>query len=362
MDNGLDQDRVVTVGLVGLGYWGPNLLRVLCELPDVRVKWICDLDEDRLRTYSLRAPEATPTKRYEDLLEDADVDAIVVATPVFTHFDLAIRALGAGKHVFVEKPLAPSTELADRLVQVADESDLRLMCGHTFLYSPPVRHIQEMISGGDLGSVFFVSSSRVNLGLHQSDVSVIWDLGPHDFSILLSWLDEMPTSVRAVGRDSIVPGIPDVAFVTLAFPSGIVANVELSWLAPSKLRRTVIVGSEKMVVYEDGTPEPVRIFDHGVVFNDPETFGQYQLSYRTGDILSVKLPSYEPLHAELMHFIGCVRTGASLDDMTAIGRNVVRLCEAADQSLRSGGEEVKLATVGVSGGGAAADEDGEAVG
>ena len=331
-----------TVGVVGLGYWGPNLLRVLAEMADVRVKWICDLDRERLDRFGRRHPASAATRRVDDLFEDPEVDAVFLATPVFTHFELASRALRAGKHTFVEKPLAPSGEMAEALRVLAEERDLRLMCGHTFIYSPPVRALKQLLDGGRLGTVFFISSSRVNLGLHQPDVSVVWDLGPHDFSILLYWLDEMPRSVRAVGRDSIVHGIPDVAFITLTFPSGIVASVELSWLAPSKLRRTVVVGSEKMVVYDDGTSEPLRIFDHGVVYEDPETFGQYHLSYRTGDILSPKVEAYEPLGAELADFVAALRSGASLDWHTALGRNVVRITEAADESLRNGGSEVSL--------------------
>jgi predicted dehydrogenase len=337
-------DASTTVGVVGLGYWGPNLLRVLTEMGDVRVKWVCDLDAVRLERIQRRYPGVTSTRRVEDLLADPEVDAVFLATPVFTHFDLASRSLRAGKHTFVEKPLAPSSELAEDLRRLADEGDLRLMCGHTFIYSPAVRALKRMLERGELGTVFFVSSSRVNLGLHQPDVSVVWDLGPHDFSILLYWLDELPTSVRAIGRDSIVRGIPDVAFVTLAFPSGILASVELSWLAPSKLRRTVVVGSEKMVVYDDGTSEPLRVFDHGVVYRDPESFGQYQLSYRTGDILSPKIETYEPLGAELTDFVSALRSGASLDWQAMLGKNVVRVTEAADQSLNSGGAEVRIAS------------------
>jgi predicted dehydrogenase len=335
-------DAPTTVGIVGLGYWGPNLLRVLAEMPDVRVRWICDLDTERLAQFQRRYPAVATTRRADDLFDDPDVDAVFLATPVFTHFDLASRALRAGKHTFVEKPLAPSGEMAETLRVLADEQDLRLMCGHTFIYSPPVRALKRMLEHDELGRVFFISSSRVNLGLHQPDVSVVWDLGPHDFSILLYWLDEMPTSVRAVGRDSIVRGIPDVAFIALTFPSGIVASVELSWLAPSKLRRTVVVGSEKMVVYDDGTSEPLRVFDHGVVYEDPESFGQYHLSYRTGDILSPKIETYEPLGAELADFVAALRVGTSLDWHTILGRNVVRIAEAADESLRSGGAEVSI--------------------
>jgi predicted dehydrogenase len=193
-----------------------------------------------------------------------------------------------------------------------------------------------------LGDVYFISSSRVNLGLHQRDVSVVWDLGPHDFSILLYWLGELPRSIRAVGRDSVVRGIADVAFVSLTFPSGIVANVELSWLAPSKLRRTVLVGSAMMAVYDDGTSEPIRLFDHGVVYRDPETFGQYHLSYRTGDIVSPKIDTYEPLVAELADFAQAIRAGDRLAWHVRLARDVVRVTEAADRSLRSGAE-IRLA-------------------
>lgn len=198
-----------------------------------------------------------------------------------------------------------------------------------------------MIETGELGDIYFISSSRVNLGLHQRDISVIWDLGPHDFSILLHWLEEMPESITAAGRDSIVPGIHDVAFMTLQFPSGIVANVELSWLAPSKLRRTAIVGSNKMVLYEDGTGEPVRVFDSGVVYRDPETFGEYQLSYRTGDIRSPRISATEPLVTELAEFVRLIRMEEPSEDLE-LALQVVLLAEAAEASLASGGIPVAV--------------------
>jgi predicted dehydrogenase len=332
----------VSVALVGLGYWGPNLLRVLADDTEVVVAWMCDRDEDRLRRFVRRYPAVRPTTDVEEVLVDPDVDAVVIATPVFTHFALAAASLRAGKHTFVEKPLAPSAALADELIAIAHERELVLMCGHTFVYSPPVRAVKRMLETRLLGQIYFASSSRVNLGLHQRDVSVVWDLGPHDFSILLYWLDEPPATIRAIGRDSVVHGIADVAFVTMTFPSGIVANVELSWLAPGKLRRTVLVGSEKMVIYDDGTVEPIRLFDHGVVYRDPETFGEYHLSYRTGDIVSPKVDSYEPLVAELADFTRAVRTGSPLAAQLALARDVVRVTEAADRSLKAGGMEVSL--------------------
>jgi predicted dehydrogenase len=327
---------LLRVGVAGLGYWGPNLLRGLIEQPGVDVRYICDLDERRLAVAARRYPGATPTTSYDDLLDDPRLDAIVIATPVFTHFEMASAALRAGKHTFVEKPLAPSATEAGEMIDLAEERNLRLMCGQTFLYSPPVQAIKQLIDAGELGDIFFISSSRVNLGLHQRDVSVIWDLGPHDFSILLHWLGEAPESITATGRDSIVQGIHDVAFMSLQFPSGVVANVELSWLAPSKLRRTAIVGSNKMVVYEDGTPEPVRVFDRGVVYKDPKTFGEYQLSYRSGDILSPRIAATEPLVAELAEFVRLIRAEETSGDLE-LARQVVILAEAAECSLADGG-------------------------
>jgi predicted dehydrogenase len=335
-------DPPVECAVVGLGYWGPNLLRVLVDEDDLSVRWICDVDRERLSRYARRYPGIRSTCALQDVLDDDDVDAVLIATPVFTHVDLCTQSLRAGKHTFVEKPLATSAALADDLVGLARACDRVLMCGHTFVYSPAVNAVKRMLEERVLGDVYFISSSRVNLGLHQRDVSVIWDLGPHDFSILLHWLGELPQSVRAIGRDSIVKGVVDVAFVTLRFPSGIVAQVELSWLSPSKLRRTVVVGSDKMVVYEDGAQEPLRLFDHGVVYRDPETFGEYQLSYRTGEIVSPKVDTSEPLSLELADFGRAIRTRDEMSYQAAVARDVVAITEAASRSLEAGGAEVHV--------------------
>jgi len=334
--------RPVPIGVVGLGYWGPNLIRNLNELDAADLRWICDLDEARLHAIGKRYPAVRATPSYEDLLGDSSLEAIAIATPVSTHYPLALAALEAGKHVFIEKPLAASTAEALELQRVAEERGLTLMPGHTFLYSPPVNMIRELIQSGELGDIDFVSMSRVNLGLHQSDVSVAWDLGPHDFSILRYWLEETPTHLSAMSRSCVFPQIPDVAFINLEYLGGAIAHVELSWLAPSKLRRTTIVGSSKMVVYDDVSTEPVRVFDSGVMLRDPQSFGEFQLSYRTGEIVSPAVQPAEPLQLEMADFCDAIRTGDEPRSSASLGVSVVRMIEAVDVSLATSGNRVPL--------------------
>jgi len=333
----------VRVAVVGLGYWGPNLVRNLYELPEVaEVAAVCDADPKRLATLQRRYPAVGTTQAYTELLEDPSIDAIVLATPVTTHYPLAAAALESGKHVFVEKPLAASTTEAEALIELADRKGLVLMPGHTFLYSPPVETIKSIIDSGELGEIYFVSMSRVNLGLHQSDVSVVWDLGPHDFSILRYWLDETPVHVSAMSRGCVMPDTPDVAFVNLEYASKTVAHVELSWLAPSKLRRTTVVGSQKMIVYDDTSNEPVRVFDSGVVLPDPGSFGEHKMSYRTGDIVSPQIAAREPLMAEMADFCRSIQTGGVPRSSATLGYEVVRLIEAVDDSLAGEGARVRV--------------------
>jgi predicted dehydrogenase len=333
--------RNVRIALVGLGYWGPNLLRAAGELSDLEIATLCDLDAERLAQHGRRHPYVHLTRCFDDILADDSVDGVVIATPIATHHHLTKAALEAGKHVLVEKPMASNTEECEDLIEVATMRDRILMPGHTFLYSPPVIAIKSMLDGEQLGDVHFITSTRVNLGIHRSDASVIEDLGPHDFSILSYWMGR-PSYVRAVARDSIVPGTWDVAFIDLIYPSGTLVRLELSWLAPTKLRRTVLAGRKAMVVYDDTSNEQVRVYDCGVELVEPQNFGEHQLSYRLGDVISPRLDNAEPLRLELADFAAAIRSGAQPRSNMQLGLDVVRMVDAAELSLRHNGAPVTL--------------------
>jgi dTDP-4-amino-4,6-dideoxygalactose transaminase/predicted dehydrogenase len=329
------------LAVVGLGYWGPNILRSAHEVEGIAVPVACDPEPAALERQARRYRLLKLTRNVDEVLEDPSIDAVVLATPIRTHFDLGRRALLAGKHVLVEKPLASTSEECRALIELAEREDRVLMPGHTFVYSPPVIAVRDLIANGELGTIHFVTSSRVNLGVHQRDVSVVRDLAPHDFSILLYWLGA-PTFIRAIGRDAVVPGVIDVAFIDLGYEDGCVAHVDLSWLAPTKLRRTVVVGERKMVVYEDTSPEPVRVFDRGVEVIDPQSFGEFQLSYRSGDILSPHLHTTEPLKLELQDFVQAIRQRSRPRSSAELGLDVVRMVQAAENSLQRSGAAVAL--------------------
>jgi predicted dehydrogenase len=312
------------------------------ELPEAELVAVCDTDDHARAKLVRRYPALRAETDYGALLDDESLEAIVVATPVDTHYALALQALEAGKHVFVEKPLASSAAEAAELVDVAEERGLALVPGHTFLYSPSVNLIRDQIQDGAIGTPHFVSMSRVNLGLHRRDVSVVWDLGSHDFSILRYWLGENPVAASAIGRSCVIPGRDDVAFINLEYASGTIAHVELSWLAPSKLRRTTVVGSQKMVVYDDTSNEPVRVFDSGVNLRNPETFGEYRLTYRTRDIISPHIAASEPLFLELQDFASSIRDGGTPRSSAQLGLDVVRTIEAVDESLEHNGARIEI--------------------
>jgi len=335
--------RPLGIALIGHGYWGPNLLRNYMELSEPEVKWVCDLRPEQLAKVGARFPGIQLTEDYSEVFADPAVDAVLVATPISTHHAIAKAALEAGKHVFVEKPMTSDPGDARELIDLAAAKSLTLMVGHTFVFSPPVRKVKELIEAGALGDIYFITTQRVNLGLHQKDVSVIWDLAPHDLSILYYWLDEHACAVSVYGRGCIVPEIPDVAFINLKFPSGVVAEIQVSWLSPVKLRRTIVVGSKKMLVYDDTeNVEKVKIFDHGVDFKDPSDYSEFQLSYRTGDIVAPKISGAEPLCLEAQHFMHSIADGQRPITSGEQGLQVVSSLEAAEASLRAGGAEMPI--------------------
>ena len=332
----------VRVAVVGLGYWGPHIARNIVSASGAELALICDSRPATLADVGSRFPDVRRTTSFDDVLADPSIEAVAIVTPVRTHHELAAAALAADKHVFVEKPLAHSVQAAEELANQAAARGLVLMPGHTFLYSPPVLRIKEVIDSGDLGDIYFISMSRVNLGLHQPDVSVIWDLAPHDFSILQYWLQDQPVRVAAFSRACVIPSLPDVAFINLSFASGAIAHVELSWLAPSKLRRTAIVGSDKMVVYDDTSSEPVKIYDSGASIADPENFGEYRLTYRSGDVLSPKIEATEPLSLQLEDFCAAIRGGGAIRSTPQLAIEVLQTIEAVDRSIERGGIPVEV--------------------
>jgi len=332
---------LVTVGVAGLGYWGPNLARNFAELADLR--WLCELSDERRAPFAARYPQARTTADLDELLSDETLDAVVVATPVPTHYALAKRALEAGKHVLVEKPPAMTGAEMEELVALAGDRELVLMPGHLLLYHPGVRRLKELIDAGELGEVLCVYGNRQNLGKIRKDENALWSLGVHDLSVILFLLGEEPDDVIAVGRDFLTPGVEDVVFCYLRFPSGKVAHMHLSWLDPHKMRKMTVVGREKMVVFDDMELErKVTVYDKAP-WEPAETYGEWRT--RTGDIFSPKIPNDEPLRLEVQHFLRLVRDGAGDGVEARDGLAVVRTLDRLTESLRGTGE-ASLATTG----------------
>ncbi|MDP9379902.1 MAG: Gfo/Idh/MocA family oxidoreductase [Chloroflexota bacterium] len=331
------------VGLVGFGYWGPKLVRNFSQMPDADLEWVVDLDPTRLARVKAQYPGVRTTSDFEEMLR-SDVEAVVVATPIRTHYRLAKAALLAGKHVMVEKPLTASSAEGEELVHIAERMGLTLMVGHTFEYNAAIRTLREIVVSGELGEIHYVDAARLNLGLFQHDINVLWDLAPHDLSILMYVLQRDPVAVSARGSASVRPGIHDVAYVEVRFPDNILAHVHLSWLDPCKVRRVTIVGSKKMVVCNDVSDgEKIRIYDKGVDRTyETDKFDEFHLQYRYGGVQIPHVPFQEPLNMQCEHFVSCVRTGARPQSDGRVGLKVVRVLEQADKSLHNGGAREPL--------------------
>lgn len=331
---------MLNVGVVGLGYWGPKLARNWCELPEAKLEWVCDLDSSRLGHVARLYPGVYASQNYHEVLE-SDIDAVCIATPVRSHYRLAMDALCAGKHILVEKPLASCVEQAGEIVREGERRGLVVMAGHTFVYNPAVVAMKEIIDAGTLGRIYYINSIRVNLGIFQPDVNVAWDLAPHDLSILMFVLGEIPIKASARGETYVQrhKALHDVAFINLVFPSGIMADIRVSWLDPVKIRRYTVVGSEKMLVYDDvESQNKIMIYDKGVDIPPySDTVEEFSLSYRTGEGVPHPIVWEEPLKIECQHFVDCITHGRVSRSNGRMGLEVVRILEAAQHSLLNGG-------------------------
>jgi predicted dehydrogenase len=335
---------MIRIAVAGCGYWGPNLVRNLRRLPECEVKTVCDVDCDRLADMRRIHPGIDTTCDFEEVISNDNVDAVVIATPTRYHFDMGKSSLLAGKHTFIEKPLAASSRQCEELIEIAGRMKLTLMVGHTFVYSCPVRKIKQIIDSGELGDVQYISSRRLNLGLFQKDINVAWDLAPHDISIILYILDEMPKLVACQGKAHVTAGVEDVTHMALNFHNGGFALIHNSWLDPNKIREMTFVGTKKMLVYNDIEPiEKIKIYDK-CVKKPPhyDTFAEFQYAYHYGDMHAPYVKQVEPLQIESQHFIDCIKTGTQPESSGVAGLRVVQVLEAASKSLRNGGGEVEI--------------------
>ena len=334
----------IRIGVVGCGYWGPNLLRNFRGLSDCDVKVICDLDIKRLNHMMSLYPGLESCTNFDEMVAREDIDAIIIATAVQTHYALAKKSLLAGKHTFIEKPMARSTAECEELIQLADAARLTLMVGHTFLYSAPVRRMRDIIENGDIGDIRYISARRLNLGLFQKDINVAWDLAPHDISVILYILGEQPLSVNCLGNSHVTRGIEDVTTMCLNFRRRIFASIQSSWLDPRKVREMTIVGSRRMIVYDDMQPtEKLRVYDMRVETPPHyDTFAEFQYSYHYGDSYIPFVKQEEPLKGEAQHFLECIRSGERPLTCGRRGADVVRVLEASSESLRDNGSSIEL--------------------
>jgi len=336
---------VLNFGVVGYGYWGPNLVRNLFEVSEAQVVAVSDMNADRLKLVKNRYPSVDVFSDFDQMLKNPKIDAIAIATPVFTHYELALQALQHDKHVMVEKPMTTTSEQAMRLIDEATRRNLVLMVDHTFVYTGAVRKIKEIVNSGKLGDILYYDSTRVNLGLFQRDVDVIWDLAVHDLAIMDYILPSTPCAVAATGINHVFGGTENLAYITMFFEENIIAHVNVNWLSPVKVRRTMLAGSKQMIVYDDMEPsEKVKVYDKGITVNStPDSLYKALVGYRSGDMFAPQLDVSEALKVEIQHFIDCIKTGAEPITGGQCGLRVVRILESASLSMKHRGSLMSLA-------------------
>ena len=333
----------VKLGVIGAGYWGPNIIRNFYQIPTSEMAICCDLDEKRLTHMKNLYPNIATTTNYSDLTDDPTIDAIAVCTHVSAHHPLAKKALEAGKHVLIEKPFTAKVDEAEELVEIAKKNGCIIMVDHTFEYTAGVNKMKEIIESGLLGDVMYVNCSRLNLGIFQRDINVVWDLAPHDFSIMSHVVPKDPVAISALSTEHFGRGTEDVAFIAAHFDNGFIAHFHCNWLSPVKIRRTLISGNRKMLVWDDLAPdEKIKIYDRGVEIRNQTGVHELLVSYRSGDMYAPKISSVEALQSEARYFLECIEKNQVPFNDGEAGLKVVRMLEAADRSMKLGGEKIKL--------------------
>jgi len=340
---------MIKIAQIGVGYWGPNLLRNFLDIENVEVKKVIDKNPDRQNYIKKKYRTIETGSDIDEIVEDKEINAVIISTPANMHYEMVKKVLLSNKNCFVEKPLALSTKEARELVKIAEDKGLVLMVGHVFLFNAAVNNLKERISGGEIGKVYYIYSQRLNLGRVRSDVNALWNLAPHDVSIVLYLLDMIPVTVSAIGMSFIQKNIEDVVFMTLKFEDGVIAHIHVSWLDPNKKRTMTVIGSKKMIVYDDVSDNKIQIFDKGIDIDSKnqymgvfDSFGKFQLIKRAGDIIIPKIDFSEPLKNEALHFIECIREGKKPIADGESGLKVTRIIEAAMESLNNKSVEVKI--------------------
>lgn len=338
-------DQNLKVGVIGYGYWGPNLVRNFTSLQGITVKMVSDLNEQRLRTLSSMYPSMAFTTNYKEIIEDPEIQAVIIATPVSSHYPLAKEALLAGKHCFVEKPLCDTSEKAQELIDIAEKKKVHLFVDYTFLFTGAVQKMKEIVDSGELGDVLYFDSVRINLGLFQHDVNVVWDLAPHDLSIMDYLIDRPAKAVSAIGACHVGNGLENVAYVSVIYDDNLVAHFHVNWLAPVKMRQIILGGSDKMIIYDEMAAEKVKIYDKGITMPEeqqPEIPVPSKFNYRMGDMVAPKLSDTEALKTECEYILKCIKTGEKPINDGYAGLRIVKIIEAAQQSMKQNGAAIPL--------------------
>jgi predicted dehydrogenase len=335
---------MINAGVIGYGYWGPNIVRNFNSNPNINLSIICDKSDDRLKVVKQIFPDMKITNAYDDIINSSEIDLVAIVTPVKTHYDLAKQALLNGKHIFIEKPFTLFTYQAEELIEIADRKGLVIMVDHTFLFTGAVKKMKELIDSKTLGNLYYYDSIRVNLGLFQHDVNVLWDLAPHDISILNHLIEDLkPISLNAVGSDHFNKGLEDVAYLNIQFENNFIANFHVNWLSPVKIRHVLIAGDKKMMVWNDlHNDEKIKIYDSGVAITNQTGIYDLLVQYRTGDMFAPKIIDTEALEEEVSHLVNCILEGKTPMNDGISGLKVVKILEAAESSIKSNGKYIKL--------------------